>query len=368
MRIAIGVPENLESRHWNGFITIFRDIHKALSDHERIVFAPEGGDIKLEGSSCTEELVDKYRNTISLSKDFAKKVGSVEHDAVLAFTGMGLFLPEKFIYYTSNMPYKKVIQLVEGEYPDTEHFRKLLDYYRFVADKEKENYERATRIIVHSKKIEEHIAAEHGIAPGKITYIPRPIPAFSGKQEKKGNMRIILMPAELRVMKGTRYAIETMKLLKKRVPNAVLVICGRINGYEQEYMKELLREAKGKANIIVTGFLPKEHLHKYMELAECAFMPFCFDECPISLTECIGHCLPVVTNEYAGFEKETIDEFGYCAEYKNIEDYTDGIEKMLTDKSFKEKKSEGAKDVARKFDAENYKERINNVFREFAEG
>ncbi|MBZ5503428.1 MAG: hypothetical protein LAN59_14555, partial [Acidobacteriia bacterium] len=59
--------------------------------------------------------------------------------------------------------------------------------------------------------------------------------------------------------------------------------------------------------------------------AECAFMPFCFDECPISLTECIGSYLPVVTNEYAGFEKPVINTFGYCAEYKNVRDYADAL-------------------------------------------
>ena len=65
MRIAIGVPENLESSQWNGFITAFRDINNALEDHERIVFAPQGGDIRLEGSACSADCRPLYSRSIT---------------------------------------------------------------------------------------------------------------------------------------------------------------------------------------------------------------------------------------------------------------------------------------------------------------
>ncbi len=289
-------------------------------------------------------------------------VKKVNPDAILALNSMGLFLSEKHIYHTSNMPYKKVAELVRGEYPDTEHFRKLISYYEFVGEREKENFEKAEKIIVLSKKIQENII-EQGIAEEKITYVHRAIPKLYGEWPKKeGKMKIILMPAELRVMKGVRYALETMKILKKRVPEAVLVMCGRTNNYEQEYMKQLINDARGKANIITAGFAPKEIFYGYMRMAECAFMPFCFDECPIALSECIGHGLPVVTNEYAGFERQVIDRFGYCARYKDVEDYADALEKMLTEPDFRDKKARGAREVTDEFTFESYKKGINDVF------
>ncbi|MCX6773827.1 MAG: glycosyltransferase family 4 protein, partial [Candidatus Micrarchaeota archaeon] len=307
MKIAMGIPNNLDSGQWNGFITIFRETKAALSGHQTTVFAPSGGDVNLKADLLdTHDLANIYKNTMEASKDFAKRVNGKGYDAILAFTCMGLFLSKRHVYYTSNMPYKRVLELVKGEYPDTPCFRKLIDYYRFVADRERENYEKAEKIIVCSRMVMKSIVEDHDISPEKIVYAPRQIPKLYQDipEGKKEGMRIILMPAELRVMKGVRYAIEAMKLLKREVPNAVLVISGRINRYEQEYIDGLLNEARGKANIIVTGFLKKEQLYGYMRNAECAFMPFCFDECPISLAECIGHGLPVVTNEYAGYDKE----------------------------------------------------------------
>jgi glycosyltransferase involved in cell wall biosynthesis len=144
--------------------------------------------------------------------------------------------------------------------------------------------------------------------------------------------------------------------------NAVLVICGSINKYEEEYVKGLLKEAQGKANIVVAGYLPKKALYKYMEMADCAFMPFCFDECPIALTECIGHGLPVITNEYAGYERSIIDTFGYCARHNDAEDYAKGLLRTLSDEEYNSRKRKGAMDVAREFNFDRFKEELNDVF------
>jgi glycosyltransferase involved in cell wall biosynthesis len=368
VKIAIGVPHMLDGASQNGFITAFRDIQRALADHQTTVFAPSGGDIALAGDMMDPaDPLNQYHNTESLSKDFAGKVG--DPDAILAFTMMGRHLSRKHAYYTSNVPYKRVVSLIEGEYPDNAHFRNLAGYYRFVAGREREDYEKADRIIVLSRKIREIIIDEHGIDPGKITYIPRPIPIFKNarKAGNKAGLKLIIMPAELRVMKGIRYAIETMKILKKTNPEAVLLICGRMNNYEKDYVKSLLDGARGKANISLAGFIGKDKLHAFLGIADCAFMPFCFDECPIALSECLGHGLPVVTNEYAGYGRDDIERFGYCARCKDPADYADGLARMLTDDGFARKRAEGAKSVAGKYTFERYKEGVDSVFSEYGE-
>jgi glycosyltransferase involved in cell wall biosynthesis len=373
VKIAIGVPDNLHTKTPNGFPTVFRQLYDALEGHERIVYSPNGGDVRLVGGDDGGDgLMDRYRSTIAVSKDFARKAEDARPDAILAFNSMGLFLKQRHIYHTSAVPYRKVRELVEGEYPQSPHFRKLLDYYRFVGEREGENFEKAERIITHSVKIRQHIIEEHGVEPGKVKYLRRPIPDLRDNvlmmpAESGGRrMRIVLMPAELRVMKGTRYAIEAMKILKKAMPEAVLVICGRMNNYEQGYMRSLLDGAKGKANIIIAGFLPKENLYRYMGMADCAFMPFCFDECPIALCECLGHGLPVVTNEYAGFGREEIESFGYCARYKDAEDYAEGLMRMLGDDGFRSRKAEGAAEAIKRYGADDYRRAVGDVFKEFA--
>ena len=46
------------------------------------------------------------------------------------------------------------------------------------------------------------------VPPEKIDYVPRPVPRLSGPSERPdGRVKIILMPSELRVMKGIRQAI-----------------------------------------------------------------------------------------------------------------------------------------------------------------
>ena len=368
MKIAIGVPSIINDSDKNGFFTAFKMIQSAIdSKNKSIVFAPKNGDFILKTKpSKVNNLITKYQNTIDLSKEFARKVKKIEHEKIVAFTNMGLFLDEDFVYYTSNMPYRRILKLIENEYPKNEYYRKLLTYYKFIAEKEKENYLKAKKIITLSPKIKEAIIEEYKINPKKIIYIPRPILKKSKVNLKKDtnskSIKIIIMPTELRVMKGIKYAIETMKILKKKMPNAVLVICGKVNAYEKDYINFLLKEAKKKANIICTGFLPKEKLYQYMQEADCAFMPFCFDESPIALNECLIHCLPVVTNEYAGYHKKVINKFGYCAKYKDTKDLAKGLLKILRDKRYNEKKRKEIKKLKKEFTVAKFQKEINKIF------
>jgi glycosyltransferase involved in cell wall biosynthesis len=374
MKIALGVPSDLGKTSYSGFNVAFQQVLSALSGHETIVFAPGGGDIRLHAEPVDTGFKSRYLNTMALSKDFAERVTRFSPDVILAFTNMGLFLDRDFIYYTSNVPYKRVLQLVAGEYPENTHFSALLNHYKFVAGQEAENYEKAEHIVVLSHMIREAIVTEHGIDPDKITYLPRYIPKlqdqpiympsrseFPHSRSSSRKMQIILMPAQLRVMKGIRYAVETMKILKKEMNNAVLVICGSFNAYEHDYVKSLLHDAKGKANIVVTGYLPRDKYYGYLRNAECAFMPFCFDECPISLSECIGSGLPVVTNEYAGYSEPVINTFGYCADYKNVEDYADALMKMLSDREYNRVKRDGCRTITEAFSLDKFRENLQRV-------
>ena len=122
-----------------------------------------------------------------------------------------------------------------------------------------------------------------------------------------------LVESQLKANKNDLVSLEdataVVTILYERRNRDVLSVDeeGKVREYELILQVGVsIKDAEGKANIIVAGFVPKEQLHNYMRMAECAFMPFCFDECCISLSECIGHGLPVVTNEYAGFEKNVI--------------------------------------------------------------
>ncbi len=368
MKIAIGVSGDLVTAQPNGFIPLFESIRSALEPQNKIdVYAPRGGDFRLN-TSVLETLKtpkNQYYNTVSLAKKFAEEIGAKKYDRVVTFANMGQFLTRAFVCITTIVPCARTLKILRREYPKTAEYRAILAYYALVAKHEKEMYERPEKIIVFSEVIRRSIVEDYGVSPKKVIYIPKPIPVFASETKhassKESEMKIILMPAELRVRKGIRYAIETMKILKKELPGSVLVICGRIHFQEQEYVRQLLEEAKGKANIAMTGFLPKDKLYEYMKKAECAFMPFCFDECPVALGECIGHGLPVVTNEYAGFQKEIIEKFGYCCKQDTPRDYADALMRLLTDQAVMDTKRKGALSVAKKFTSEKFAQALNDA-------
>jgi len=372
MKIAIGIPGDLKntSLTGSGFLPFIENVKSALSQHETVICSPRGGNINLKSQFLeSNDFMSQYNNTLALAKEFAQKVKELNPDIVIAFTNMGLFLNKKHIYFTTSLPYKHALKLIEGEYPENIQFKELTKYYQFIAEQEYQSYEKAELILTTSIKVKEAIIEEYNINPDKIIYIPLPIYTLIdiGNKNKshKSNMKLILMPAELRVRKGLRYAIETMKILKEKIPNAVLIICGKINEYENEYIQELLQKAKGKANMIVAGFLPRKQYYQYMKSVECAFLPvLCEGQCE-ALAECIASGLPVVTNKYTQYNKDIINTIGYCASYKDIKDYANGLIKLLTDSDYNKEKREGTKIIANKYSFENFKRLLNNAIEEF---
>ncbi len=369
MKIAVGVSADLSALNSDGFIPSFYSIKSALSLKSSVkVFAPKGGDVKLRADTFETEKnpENQYQNTIYLAEDFSRKVNDKNYDRIVVFSKMGMFIKQKFVLITTTIPIKRALIILEKEYPATRQFKKIINYYRIVGSKESENYKKAGKIVTFSAEIKKSLIKELNITPGKIVYIPRPVPYFIEKRRTVKNnesgMKIILMPSELRVRKGIRYAIETMKILKKKLPGAVLIICGKVNFLEKEYVRKLLKDAKGKANVVAAGFLPKDQLYRYMEEADCAFMPFCFDECPIALGECVGHGLPVITNKYAGYEKKVIESFGYCLEH-NAKKYAEKLIEILSDEKIMDKKRRGAIKMAKNFTFPSFAKLLNETIR-----
>lgn len=362
MRIAIGVPFDVKNGNDSGFLTAFKNLISVLSEHELKIYAPNGGDVKLTSKNKKgNKLTKKYYNTLSLAKNFSKKIQKEKFDLIIAFTNMGLFLKQDHVYITSNLPFKKIIKIVGKEYPKNTHFKKLIDYYNLLAEKEEQNYKKAKKIFVYSREIKKSIIEEYKVPKNKIVYFQRHITYFkNSKNSKNSKLKIILMPSSLSVQKGIKVATKTMEILKIKEPNTILIICGKIDPYEEKYIKELLKKTKGKANILLTGYLPKRKFYNYLENADCAFMPFNYDECPISLSECLGHEIPIVTNKYAGYSKKIINSFGICIKRNNEKDYARALLKILRNEKVMKKKRENIKKLTNKLNEKKFKEKINN--------
>ncbi len=379
MNIALGTPGNLEKTNLSasGFKPFLDMIIKGLSQHNTTIFAPHGGDkiINFHQSDSTD-FSDQYTNTMACANEFAKQMQKDKPDAIIACTNMGRFLKTKHIYLTTTLPYKLSHHMLSPEYPDIPHYNKLVSHLKFLGTQEKQNYEKAELILTASPKIKSSIIQEHEIDPEKIIVLPYPIMLQSHHtnaekrdekiqqpehQQKDSRLKMIIMPQEVRIMKGIKDAIETMKLVKKTLPNAVLIICGKVNEYEKPLVLSMLKEARQQANIILAGFLPRDQYYKYLAVADCAFLPVLSEGQCGTMSECIASQLPVVTNEFNQYPEEIIKEVGHFAKHRNTEDYAQGILKLLTDQSYNNKKREAAKEVAKIYSFEKFEHALNKT-------
>ena len=120
--------------------------------------------------------------------------------------------------------------------------------------------------------------------------------------------RIILHPARTSLEKGSDVSIKALKLIKKKFPNALLVLCGTRNivdwGSRQEkdiaYLSYLINRLGLENNVLMESFSREQMINLY-QLAEFSIYPSSFEE-PFGLTmlESLACGKPMIVTDCGG--------------------------------------------------------------------
>ncbi|KKS73718.1 MAG: Glycogen synthase [Parcubacteria group bacterium GW2011_GWC1_43_61] len=165
------------------------------------------------------------------------------------------------------------------------------------------------------------------------------------------NKKVVLFGGRLGWLKGGREICLAMKKVIETIPNAVLLLAGKID----EEVKEILDFADKlgiNKNIIAAGWLSGGELKAAYNVADIVTAPsICFDSFPTVNLEAMACKKPVIATCFGGSREAVIDgETGYIVNPFNIDKLADKIIYLL-------KNSE----VARKFGEAGY-ERVKKEF------
>ena len=166
------------------------------------------------------------------------------------------------------------------------------------------------RIIVVSGALEKFMVEKHGLAPGKVSFIPNgvdverfekaaPDKEFAARYGLAGK-RVVGCAARLVWQKGLEYLIEAMSVLRERdgalYDRTVCVIAGE--GEREKSLRDLvvLRGLEGK--VILTGFTP--HVPAFLKTLDVFVMPSLREGQPIALLEAMAAGKPVVATAIEG--------------------------------------------------------------------
>ncbi len=109
---------------------------------------------------------------------------------------------------------------------------------------------------------------------------------------------IVVSAGRLVPWKGFTVLMEAFADLKKRIPDALLVIIG--SGPQEAELKTYARAMPVANAIRFTGALPKNELHRYLSAADVFALNTAYEGFSHQILEAMAHGLPVVTTRVGG--------------------------------------------------------------------
>ena len=172
--------------------------------------------------------------------------------------------------------------------------------------------------------------------PGDYETIPNGIDfarfAGSVRLVNQSRRRSILFVGRLEERKGVQFLLRAYGDLKRRLPDADLVIIGDGRG-RAKY--ERLAAALGLDDVTFKGFVPASELPDYFRKADVVCQPStCNESFGITVLEAMAAGTPVVSSDIAGFH-DLVEQgvTGLTVPSKDVHALTNALESVLTEAS-----------------------------------
>jgi N-acetyl-alpha-D-glucosaminyl L-malate synthase BshA len=180
--------------------------------------------------------------------------------------------------------------------------------------------------------------------------------------EPKGNRKVVLYIGRLEPVKGVRYLVQAMGILRDRgLRNAKLLIVG--DGSEKKYLEELVKKLGLEDYVVFAGKVPHEKIPEYMALADVFVLPSLSEGFPLVVVEAMAMGLPVIASRVRGLPWIIRNgQNGFLVEPCNPRDIAEKIILLLTNDYLRAYMSKRNIEEARKYSWEKIIEKLEKVY------
>lgn len=250
----------------------------------------------------------------------------------------------------------------------------------FTLSKEKEFYQVSDHIVSVTRYMKDFLINDYSINQDMITVIHNGLDyskyrVISGDEKNYLKQKlgfgkdeiIVLFSGRIDSCKGVLYLIEAFEEAGKQSLNLKLVLLGQ--GDIQDCQKKL-QSSFGK--IIYTGFLTKDLVTSFYQVADIGIVPSIYDHCPYTVLEMMANRIPLIVSRINGldeilddsqciFVNPVISEGGDIS--FNINELSDAILTMAKDATLRTELADNAyNNLSRRFKASQMASEMNNLF------
>jgi glycosyltransferase involved in cell wall biosynthesis len=163
---------------------------------------------------------------------------------------------------------------------------------------------------------------------------------FRKKHNVPENAKVIFIPRRLTKKNGVIYPAMALKEVVKQYPDALLIYAG--SGEEMGTIKKFVAENGLEKNVSLLGAIAHDTMKEYYALTDIVLVPSVYsagveEATSISALEAMGSGAPLVASAVGGL-KEIVDNNvdGFLTEEKNVEELTDAILQLFSNKELSE--------------------------------
>lgn len=209
------------------------------------------------------------------------------------------------------------------------------------------------------------VAIANGIDPARFESTLDDRQAFRARHDLLGR-KIILLAGRINRLKGADQMLEALPRIVHRVPQAVLLILARPEGYPR--VMQRIAESRGLGqHIRPVGWLTDRALAAAFGAAEvCAVPSVCFENLPTAALEAQAAGTPAVVTCFGGAPETILDgQTGFAVNPFDIAALTDRIVLLLKDDDLRTHMSTRARAHARQnFDWLQQARKLETLYRE----
>ncbi len=340
------------------------DLHYNFSDDERI--------IRLPGIPIG---IYDYRLTGIYPIKAVSKIKSWNLDIIHSHTefGVGTFarimakqldipivhtyhtMYEDYIHYITkgyfDAPSKKIVEYLTNFYCDKTVNELIVPTKKtYNLFKEKYEYERNIHIVPTGIEVERFYKENN--EQEEVNEIRKELGV------KKDDF-VLLFVGRLAAEKNVTFLIDCQANLVRENPNCKLIIIG--DGPDIEFFKKQARKLGIANNVIFTGKIPWDQIHKYYQIPNVFVTASHTETQGLTVLEAMAASIPVVAYDDDAFRDVVVHDLnGYL--FKDKKDYRKYIKKIMTDRKVYERLSRQARIQGESHSSKYYAEKILDVY------
>ena len=173
--------------------------------------------------------------------------------------------------------------------------------------------------------------------------------------------KIVIFVGRLEPVKGLKYLIEAISLLKSNKINLKLLIVG--DGSECKKLKLLVKTLQLEEMVIFVGKISNEKVPEYLSASDVFVLPSLSEGFPVVLLEAMASGLPIITTKIRGLPEIVQDgNNGFLVNPKSSVELADKIKLLIEDDKIRKKISTINKEKSNIYVWENIVQKLEDLY------